>query len=273
MKTKIISLIFTIIVVLFCFESCTEKNKKKKSLTEGLENEMDIMSVDNINNGQLSFAWTGTYKGTLPCADCEGIKTEVILKKDGMFKRITQYLGKSNKSFSEIGSFDYDSNDKKITLNLDNGSSRKYEVVKNKLFHLDNNGQRITGDLADNYGLVKNFADTDLEDAVWVLVEMMGEIVKTQDRNKKITLKFISEEGRAVGHNGCNRYFGSYELAEGNRYQMGPLASTLMACDTMEKSTQFMEIIEKGDNYSIVDGILSLNNARMSTLAKFKFQE
>ena len=34
-----------------------------------------------------------------------------------------------------------------------------------------------------------------------------------------------------------------------------------------------MQVIEKGDNYSIVEGVLNINKARMATMAKFRIKE
>jgi len=36
-------------------------------------------------------------------------------------------------------------------------------------------------------------------------------------------------EGNLVGHGGCNRFFGTYEL-KGSRIEIGPLGATRMAC-------------------------------------------
>ncbi|MEM6516945.1 MAG: hypothetical protein AAF688_12230 [Bacteroidota bacterium] len=33
--------------------------------------------------------------------------------------------------------------------------------------------------------------------------------------------------------------------------------------------TQFMGIIQNGDNYTVVDGVLNINKGRMATMAKF----
>ncbi len=37
----------------------------------------------------------------------------------------------------------------------------------------------------------------------------------------------------------------------------------------MGKEDQFIELLQKVDNYTITDNVLSLNKARMSTLLKF----
>jgi copper homeostasis protein (lipoprotein) len=47
-----------------------------------------------------SIDWAGNYQGILPCADCEGIKTQILLNKDLSYVLETQYLGKDEKNFS-----------------------------------------------------------------------------------------------------------------------------------------------------------------------------
>jgi len=40
----------------------------------------------------------------------------------------------------------------------------------------------------------------------------------------------LTEEGRAAGFAGCNRYFGDFRVEEGDRIVQGPKGATLMAC-------------------------------------------
>jgi hypothetical protein len=49
------------------------------------------------------------------------------------------------------------------------------------------------------------------------------------DADRAITLD-LSEEGRAAGFDGCNRYFGDFSIQNGHQIEQGPLASTRMAC-------------------------------------------
>ncbi len=46
-----------------------------------------------------------TYTGILPCADCQGIKTKLILNKDKTFLYEQNYLGKSKKPFINSGNY------------------------------------------------------------------------------------------------------------------------------------------------------------------------
>ena len=100
--------------------------------------------------------WQGTYKGVTPCADCEGIETEIILKNDLSYTLKTKYLGKGDgKVFQEAGSFVWDKTGGIISLEGLKGSPSQYKVGENKLIQLDMEGNVITGDLAEKYVLTK----------------------------------------------------------------------------------------------------------------------
>lgn len=97
----------------------------------------------------------GTYEGTLPCADCEGIQTTLTLDADKSFKLEEAYLGEDDSPFVTEGAWAVD-NAGKITLEPsdDSDESRYYEVVsENELRMLDRTGNKIESEL--NYSLIK----------------------------------------------------------------------------------------------------------------------
>lgn len=47
----------------------------------------------------------GIYTGTLPCADCSGLKTTLTLYTNSTYHLSEIYLGKSDKPFEQDGSF------------------------------------------------------------------------------------------------------------------------------------------------------------------------
>ena len=50
--------------------------------------------------------WAGTNNGVTPCADCDGIETEITLNNDLKYIIKTKYLGKGDGNiFQEAGSF------------------------------------------------------------------------------------------------------------------------------------------------------------------------
>jgi copper homeostasis protein (lipoprotein) len=140
-----------IILITLFLCGCHPSGQKQddKSATAGFPN------PDPAHNAHNALDWAGTYTGMLPCADCEGIETILTIRMDSTFTRKTRYLGKGDEIWLEInGSYSWDEAGFVITLeNLD--PPNQYFVSENRIFHLDINGERITGRLADHYILKK----------------------------------------------------------------------------------------------------------------------
>lgn len=133
------------LAALFVLAGC---NKSSKSETD----------VPDMHTSEISVDWAGNYNGTLPCADCEGIETVLTLKEDGTFELSQKYLGKEEVATTETGTFDWAEDGGHILLKI-SGETRKFLVGENQIFWLDNDGNRITGDLEDHYRLQKVMED------------------------------------------------------------------------------------------------------------------
>lgn len=140
--------IFLIGLSMLAFASCTQNSSDKKETiaSDSMETEMP---VDTVHTSQKSVDWAGVYDGTIPCADCEGIKTIIELKDDGTFTMETEYLGKDGK-FSDKGTFTWFNNGSSVVLKGEDTETR-LKVGENQLFHLDEDGNEITGELAEQY--------------------------------------------------------------------------------------------------------------------------
>jgi copper homeostasis protein (lipoprotein) len=251
MKTQ--NLILFLSIFLISMLSC-------KSTKKTQTNETKITA----DNSMTSIDWAGNYQGILPCADCEGIKTQILLNKDLSYVLETQYLGKDEKTFQAKGTFKWDENGSKITL--ENSEKQTYQVGENQLFHLDKNGNRITGDLAANYMLHKE--KTELTGKYWKLVRLNGRQVETSEREAFVS--FTKEENRVHGNGSCNMFNGKYELLEANRIKFAPFAMTRMACIGNNIESEFMQIFEKTTSYSLTSNELILQDEFETTLAKFE---
>lgn len=76
----------------------------------------------------------------------------------------------------------------------------------------------------------------------WALESFARDLVLEGTR---ITIEF-SEEGRAAGSGGCNRYTGSYDLGSGDEVSIAEnLASTQMACPSqiMQQENQYFQAL------------------------------
>lgn len=108
---------------------------------------------DTEHNARTSLDWAGSYQGVLPCADCDGIATKVVLHDDGQYQLSQQYLGKSTEVFSRSGRFRWSESGSIVLLEAD--QPVQFFVGENQLFMLDQQGQRIDGELASHYRLQK----------------------------------------------------------------------------------------------------------------------
>ena len=122
----IVLLVLTI--TLSCNKKITETQTINTSEVAPKTMKEAVQSTDNAHNSQNALDWEGVYQGTLPCADCEGIKTVITLLKDNSYKRATTYLGKSDKDIHESGTFSWDASGGIITLKGDDGDKCAYNT-------------------------------------------------------------------------------------------------------------------------------------------------
>jgi putative lipoprotein len=91
----------------------------------------------------------------------------------------------------------------------------------------------------------------------WALVELGGEPVA--DDGQVPYLELAAETSRLSGSGGCNRLVGGFE-AEGTSLRLGPVATTLMACneDVMRREAAFVAALEATTAYELEAGRLAL---------------
>lgn len=245
-----------LIALVILFSNCKSISENRKSMDS---NE----TIPDMHTSEIALDWNGIYEGTLPCADCEGIETTIQVKKNLTFASKQTYLGKNVVPLIHHGTFSWNEAGNIITLSADDNTKRSYFVGENTLTHLDNDARKITGDLASKYVLQKqNISFTETH---WKLIELHGKEVK--DSGAFITFK---NDNIVHGNGGCNNFNGTYELKEGNRILLSKMATTLMACPSMEVENAFLPILEMADNYSLNGDTMTLNKARMAPLARFE---
>lgn len=222
--------------------------------------------TDNAYESQTSLDWQGTYSGILPCADCEGIETELTLKEDNSYKRISKYLGRDNNIADTLtGTFSWEGNNIKLGgINEAEGSSL-YKVEENQLRHLDMDGKIIEGDLEQFYILKKN-GNPLVEDKKWQLMELYGKAVNGSPETHYLI--FNSKTGQAEANANCNTLQFDYKIKNELLVSFTPTLSTRMACpDNTEQ--ELLQVLSEADNLTSDGEHLTLNKARMSPLARF----
>ncbi len=254
----------------------TQKNMKKlfmmaivalvatacQSRRPAAEQESQVPTGDN---SRTSVDWAGTYHGQLPCADCEGIATSLTLQGDETYTLRTQYAGKDDSIFRETGRFTWNDAGSAITLSRD---GQQYLVGENQLFHLDKEGKRITGELAEKYVLKK--ATESITEKYWKLTEIRGKAVNPGSTQKEAHIILKTEGSRLSGTGGCNGLGGTYTLEEPNRIRFSEIFRTEMACEKMDIEEALIQALETADSYHLESDTLQLFRARMAPLAKFE---
>jgi heat shock protein HslJ len=217
------------------------------------------------HNSRNSLDWEGVYQGILPCADCEGIETRITLTRDGDFVRQVRYLGREDRPYTYRGRFTWDDAGGRVTLSGDGANDQQFRVGENVLFHLDRNGQRITGDLEAWYRLAKKPIDPRLEGRLWRLAELFD----GPPTDKSLPELEFSRFGDVSGTDGCNRLSGSYALTGDGGLRMGDFATTMMACPDMQTPDNFKQGLTEVTAYRIENDVLTLLNDSGRVVARF----
>ncbi len=242
-----------IAMILIVMASCSPQPKK------------NVSTMNSIgDNSQVSLDWAGVYQGVLPCADCEGIKIQVALNEDLSYVFQTQYIGKGDSIFTEKGSFEWDNTGSKISL--DNQNNQEYLVGENQLFHLDEEGNRITGSLENHYILKKE--QPEITNKYWKLITLNKKEIVTGMNEAFMTLH--TEESRIHGNAGCNSFFGNFTLSDDNHISFTQMGMTRMACHDMQSENDFMQVLGKAVSYELTENELTLQDSDKNMIAKFQ---
>ena len=251
-------LVMGIFALTLSLSACKSKSSSDKS------------SVPPAHSSQNALDWDGTYSGIMPCADCAGIETTLTLNRNSTYKLSTRYMGEEDiQAVVKEGAFKWTEDGSTIVLESLNNNEypTKYKVGENKLIQLDLDGNVITGELADDYVLLK--ANKELVEKYWKLYEIMGEPIKEGDLPKDAYLTFKVEGNRVFGNGGCNGISGTYKLSEGNGIRFSQMVATMMMCQNTDVEQKLLKALNMVDNYYAQNDTLVLNRARMAPLARF----
>ncbi|WP_333877023.1 copper resistance protein NlpE N-terminal domain-containing protein [Flavobacterium sp.] len=298
MKAKMLP----VILLWCCFVGCQKQTERNTSAQDSIA-KADSVAV-NAHHAKSSLDYIGTYKGILPCADCEGMETIICINENETYNVKTRYLGKGEKVFEQKGRFSWNAKGNTIILQDIKSGPNQYFVGENTLTQLDMDGKKITGALASNYILTKQpshkIADevetnsqttvdlnsriesetvikkvnpavgkASLAETKWKLMTLGGKLV--QQKGKKAYFIWLnSKDGRFNAFAGCNLMTGSYAMPTAAELVFSNVAMTRMACPDMTLETRFAAMLEKVDSYSIQDNILQFKKSKKTILATFE---
>lgn len=163
MKKTTLTLAILAIVLSACSKPKPENTTESSTPTEitatqpatpASNTEASLPVGDNAEN---ALDWNGEYEGVLPCADCEGIKTELELKNDKSYELSQEYLGKGKGNEYKVkGTFKFDSSNSSIIVLDQAAENRKFFVGEGFVeARAVDTGEAITGPLAEHYKLKK----------------------------------------------------------------------------------------------------------------------
>jgi heat shock protein HslJ len=218
--------------------------------------------------------WAGTYSGVLPCADCAGILTHLSLADDLSYRISTRHLGRGAPPYTAAGRFVWAEDGRTIKLGYYRGGPGLFLIGENQAFHLDRDGKRIEGDLADRYRLAKRPIEATPSDARlvgrrWWLQEIGGRPVQSDRNARGAAFIEFDQQGQLQGSTGCNPLFADYTLPRPAGLRFEHLEASRGACPDMSVENLMLEALPLVDGYSIVDDSLSLQRARMAPLLRF----
>lgn len=146
----------SLLITLFAFTLISCTNKSEKQIDSDRADAIAEESVIDANTAQETLDWPGVYKGTLPCADCDGIETSINLKEDYTYVATYTYIGKPSQknTFSYEGTFTFDGLGSTITLESATQTSQ-YRVGEKELILLDVMGDLNVGELNQEFILKK----------------------------------------------------------------------------------------------------------------------
>jgi copper homeostasis protein (lipoprotein) len=288
---------FLIVAFLGFFIGCQKQAK-------GEETANDSLAVAEVIDAKNTLNYQGSYKGILPCADCEGIETTITLNENSTYAIRTMYLGKGHKVFEQKGTFSWNKQGSEVVFDNIGNAPNRYLVTKNKLTQMDMSGKAIIGNHAADYVLLKQkvtiengSAVHELKDTVnlnnkmaaqtiikrvnpavgkvalaetkWKLTQLYSKQAK-QTGKKIYFLKLNSKDGKFTAYAGCNNIAGNYAMPSASSIAFMNTLSTKMMCENIEVESQFLTMLTEVDRYTLVDNILRLKKGKKEVLATFE---
>ena len=151
MKTKLIVLVMSSLAIL---ASCTGKKTTPNAADNDSANVVDTTASNKDNVDLASVA--GTYEGTLPAADCPGIKTVLTINADSTYQLKQDYIDKKDGHDEASGIFKVLDGKVLMLVRPSTGEQTFYKVKDaNSIIMTDSIGVEPEGETAKLYVLKK----------------------------------------------------------------------------------------------------------------------
>ncbi len=105
-----------------------------------------LVQVDDALSSFVISDYYGTYRGTLPCADCEGIDTEFSITSNGKFQLSRHYLGvEDERRFMGSGTCELEPRGGVLRCHSQESSGELYFLISNQSLEVADNKYEGTG--------------------------------------------------------------------------------------------------------------------------------
>jgi copper homeostasis protein (lipoprotein) len=262
-------LLYLSMLALLACQGNNDRNAENEDAQRGVE------SMSFAEGNQSALDWTGMYKGVVPCDDCEGIETTLILEEDLSYHLRRELLGKDTAVEDVHGKFAFNTEGSVILLAGIAQDHNKYLVGETMVAQLDEDGKIITGTLAEKYELRKFDAmaecDVSLQGTHWKLMTLMGEPIETSTDNTKDPFIMLGGTNNYMNaFTGCNNIVGHYTTEGNDRIKFTDISRTKKACPDNQLEDKIVEVLETTDGYYFAGDTLVLHEATREPLAMFQ---
>jgi heat shock protein HslJ len=255
-------------------------------LTHGNGNEVSLLlsrtaaprAASSAPSESALSALPATFVGTLPCADCPGIRYQVNLFPDHTFVSRMTYEER-NLSLNRHGHWQLTSEGKMLVLRGEDQAQEKFAVRDvDTLRKLDIEGHEIASKLNYDFKRTPEFEPIEpqsrttatalLENTYWKLTSL-GELPVTAVSQQEPLFVLNSDTHRVSGSAGCNRLTGSYELKD-DHLTFSQMVTTMMACaEGMDTEKAFLKALTDAKTWKMAGDELELLNDAGNMVARF----
>lgn len=209
-----------------------------------------------------------TFRGTLPCADCPGIRTTLELRADGAASLSRMYIeGEPDRDpvFVEKGRWTLDDQGH-LVLTPTDGAPTLFAFAQDDLTALDGSGQPLPSSLPRVLQRVPDGDMGELAGTSWRFVDP----ARVADGPRLPTLSF-AVDARLSGSDGCNLLMGTWSVADGH-LELGSMATTRMACPgPVDATAQAIHAaLEAAAGYTIEGSELHLLDTGSAVVARLR---
>jgi heat shock protein HslJ/uncharacterized lipoprotein YbaY len=255
-------------------------------LTGGNQNQVTLLlqrstgapAVSSTQETSIS-GLPATFVGTLPCADCPGIRYQLNLLADHTFIFRTTYENR-NSSFREDGTWLLANDGKILVLQTQKHTRQQFALLNEQtLRQLDANAKQIESKLNYDLRRAPHFLPIEqpghtsgqaaLENTHWKLTRL-GQTPLSDSPQQEPYVVLDPANQHVSGSGGCNRITGTYKL-KGNELTFSRMVATMMACmQGMDTERKFLKTLGDVTSWKITGHTLQMFDDNQNAIAEFE---